>query len=136
MSRILKPGFFNLTATYRSDSDFHIPYLYLKNISEREIADTSTVMTKKKKLMVWFVSNCKTASKREKYMDELKKHIPVDIYGKCGKQKACENQYHKNCVNVSVEEYKFYFAAENTICREYFTGKICNQMSYLIHFID
>ena len=129
MSRILKPGFLNLTATYRSDSDFHISYLYFKNVSEREIADTSKVMTKKKKLMVWFVSNCKTASKREFFLDELKKYIPVDIFGKCGKQKACEHQHHKNCVNVSVEEYKFYFAAENTICKEYFTGKYISTLS-------
>ena len=72
--------------------------------------------------MVWFVSHCETDSKREKYIEELSKHIKVDIYGKCGRQEACGQRHTVNCVNVSMNEYKFYFAGENTICREYFTG--------------
>ena len=42
-------------------------------------------LAEKKKLMVWLVSHCDTKSQREDYVAELQKHIPVDVYGKCGK---------------------------------------------------
>ena len=124
-----QPGFFNLTSTFRNDSDFPTPYLYFKrknttiNSNNNNNNDEITVkLSKRKKLMVWFVSHCETDSKREKYIEELSKYIKVDIYGKCGRQEACGERHTSNCVNVSMNEYKFYFAGENTICREYFTG--------------
>ena len=72
--------------------------------------------------MVWFVSHCKTNSRREEYIAELSKHIHVDIYGKCGNQTSCGRDHWTNCTDVSIEDYKFYFAGENSICQEYFTG--------------
>lgn len=38
----------------------------------------------KKKLAAWFVSNCRTASRREDFVSELEKYVPIDIYGGCG----------------------------------------------------
>ena len=35
--------------------------------------------------IVWIVSRCHTLSRREIYAKELHQHIPVDIFGKCGK---------------------------------------------------
>ena len=35
------------------------------------------------RLIAWFVSHCNTPSKREKYVERIKKVIPVDIYGHC-----------------------------------------------------
>ena len=37
----------------------------------------------KSKLIVWPVSHCNTASKREEYVEKLSKYVQVDIYGKC-----------------------------------------------------
>ena len=121
---ISQPGFFNLTSTFRKDSDIQIPYLYYKNrtSSKPQKSVTLNEIKRRKKLMVWFVSHCNTGSKREDYMAELSKYIPVDIYGKCGKNVSCGGRYTENCTEVSMEDYKFYFAAENSICREYFTG--------------
>ena len=74
--------------------------------------------------MVWIVSNCKTQSKREEYMDELSKYIKVDVFGKCGNfTHKCHNYLNGSCTNNMMEGYKFYFAAENSLCKEYFTGK-------------
>lgn len=38
----------------------------------------------KKKLVAIMVSNCGGKNKRWAYVKELKKHIPVDVYGACG----------------------------------------------------
>ena len=35
-------------------------------------------------LAVQFVSNCHSSSRREFYVRELQKDIPVDVYGDCG----------------------------------------------------
>jgi hypothetical protein len=45
----------------------------------------------KTKLVAWIVSNCHSNSGRERYVEELKKHISVDVYGGCGTLK-CDNQ--------------------------------------------
>ena len=74
--------------------------------------------------MAWYVSHCNTNSKREKYIEELTKYLPIDIYGACGRQFVCgSNIKNKTCVHDLLEEYKFYFAGENSICKEYFTGR-------------
>ncbi len=41
-------------------------------------------LPKSRKLVAWFVGNCKTQSKRELYVKELQKYIDVDVYGNCG----------------------------------------------------
>ena len=40
-------------------------------------------ITSKTRIAAWFVSNCKTPVRREDYVAELQKHIPVDIFGRC-----------------------------------------------------
>ena len=76
------------------------------------------------RLVTWFVSHCDTPSKREKYVDEMKKTISVDIFGKCSENNT------SNIVRASTEEkellsqYKFYLAFENSRCPEYVTEKL------------
>ena len=133
MPIISQPRFFNLTSNFRSDSDFHLKYVYYRqktNITAGNTVKKESVLSKKKKLMAWFVSHCVTDGKREDYLEELRKYIPVDIFGECGKRKDCRSGRKKNCINVSLEEYKFYFAAENTICKEYFTGTQVSPHNY------
>jgi len=40
-------------------------------------------------LAAWIVSNCDISS-RSKFVEELKKYIPVDIYGKCSGRPLCK----------------------------------------------
>ena len=70
--------------------------------------------------MAWFVSHCKTDGMREKYIAELSKYIPIDIFGRCGKPTDCK--VNRKCTNQLIKGYKFYFAGENVICDEYHTG--------------
>lgn len=58
--------------------------------------DLRNMVQNKKKLVAWFVSNCKTPSAREKYVAELQKYVQVDVYGACGPFK-CFN--HMECCN-------------------------------------
>ena len=71
--------------------------------------------------MFWFVSHCMTLSKREVYMAELQKYIPVDVFGGCTKRRCCQG--NTTCMKTLIKRYKFYFAAENSLCKDYFTGK-------------
>ena len=124
---ISQPEFFNLTSTFRSDSDFPVPYFQtqVRDSPCHHCLPNSTVLNGKTKLMVWMVSHCKTQSKRENYMAELSKYIKVDVFGKCGNfTPKCQRHLHlDSCTNSMIEGYKFYFAAENSICKDYFTGK-------------
>ena len=124
---VSQPGFFNLTSTFRSDSDFPVPYFHtqLRDSPCDNCLPNSTLLLNKTKLMVWIVSNCKTQSKREDYMAELSKYIKVDVFGKCGNfTPECDSLWQSSCTNSMMDGYKFYFAAENSICKDYFTGKI------------
>ena len=125
------PGFFNLTSTFRTDSDFPIQYLRLiKKKRTSKQSNFSHILQPKKKLMAWFVSHCKTESRREDYAEELKKYIPIDIFGGCGNKTACQRnkpRKRKQCTNVQLPEYKFYFAAENSLCKDYHTGGLTDR---------
>ena len=116
-----------MTSTFRSDSDLPIPYLVTKPREEpcKDCLPDSTVLDQKTKLLSWFVSHCKTESKREEYAAELSKYIPLDIFGYCGNKTNCDNtKWKDSCTENLLHEYKFYFSAENALCKEYFTGKM------------
>ncbi|RCN47046.1 fucosyl transferase [Ancylostoma caninum] len=72
----------------------------------------------------WFVSHCSTNSKREKYVEQLQEHFPVDVYGSCGTLKCPRGGA---CENMLDEQYHFYIAFENSICKDYITEKLWNQ---------
>ncbi|KAL1467362.1 hypothetical protein MTO96_042245, partial [Rhipicephalus appendiculatus] len=42
----------------------------------------------KSKSAAWAVSSFKTSGKREHYVEELQKHLYIDVYGKCGEYKC------------------------------------------------
>lgn len=75
--------------------------------------------------MLWFVSHCDTASRRESYVKELEKYIKVDIYGWCSNQSdPCESANDREACMVNLyNSYKFYLAFENSHCDYYITEK-------------
>lgn len=79
------------------DSDVFLPYgLRKEAMADRIYNETlekeagsfnqrlSTLISGKNKTVAWVVSNCGAPSGRNKYVDELKKYIDVDIFGGCG----------------------------------------------------
>ena len=72
-----QPGFFNLTSSFRRDSDLPNPHFYTeRRVSPCDLCvPNTTLLLNKTKLITWIVSHCKTQSKREDYMAELSKYI-------------------------------------------------------------
>ncbi|GAU93793.1 hypothetical protein RvY_05678 [Ramazzottius varieornatus] len=116
-------GQFNLTMTYRLDSDVPIGYGKLRPFYADEDPQIYKDFGESKKYMVaWFVSNCRAKSGRLEYVKELQKHIPVDIYGDCGTMK-CPNATTPNCNTLLRDHYKFYLSFESSVCKDYITEK-------------
>ena len=113
--------------TYRRDSDVSAPY-GLFTQSSQPSSSVKTIQDRvrdlpKPKLVAWVVSNCKTPSKREDYVDELQKHIPVDIFGKCGTKNCPGKRTNSECGILLEGDYMFYLAFENSKCQDYVSEK-------------
>jgi len=122
----------NWTMTYRTDSD--IPYKYgavqpktvnpvplLIRTSPRNLTQ---IFQQKTKDVAWLVSDCVTESFREKYVQQLRKYIKVDIYGRCGTFHNCSKEEGIECMEQLAKEYKFYLSFENSVCKDYITEKV------------
>jgi len=121
---------FNWTMTYSTNSD--IPYTYgqVTRLPASPMSSSSTPVnyaSGKTKLVAWFVSHCLTQSRREKYVNILRKHIDVDIYGGCYTLKCAMNYSSQtsqsHCYDMLESDYKFYLAFENSFCDDYVTEK-------------
>ncbi|CAL7946373.1 unnamed protein product [Xylocopa violacea] len=145
--------FFNLTMTYRLDSDVVWAYNIVRDArTGRIVAPTrdtnwtafynrsddrayengdsalSKLIRGKKRPVAWFVSNCKAKSGRQNYVDELSRHISVDIYGRCG-SRTCP--VSEDCfARVAEPNYYFYLSFENSLCDDYVTEKLYNALRY------
>ncbi|CAF1149305.1 unnamed protein product [Rotaria sp. Silwood1] len=116
---------FNYTQTYRPDSDITATtlrnFFWLFNYKIYPNYNFESILETKisGKILVAIVSNCGGSSSRLHYINELKKYISVDVYGKCGR--PCPKV--PNCRQFAYSTYKFYLAFENSLCEEYVTEK-------------
>lgn len=124
---------FNLTHTIKSrtsyfafdlnrlDSNPHYIISYMKT----RVTSESSLIGKKKRLIMWFVSRCQSPNRREEFVRELSKYIPVDVYGSCGVfQDPCRNMTQpKSCLKDLYNSYKFYLSFENCNCDSYISEK-------------
>ena len=140
-----RPHFYNWTMTHRRDSDVYLSKSYgaLRRHKNKETIlqlppklKTGEILTKpedlfnrkysefakRTKLIAWFNSHCPTHSQREDYVKKLAEFIPVDIYGKCGPLE-CLPRNDPRCDARVLVNYRFYLAAENSLCPDYVTEK-------------
>lgn len=128
-------GLFNWTMTYRLSSDVVQPYGWLEPLSpfirhslsfdellKASIAANISPSRSNKKLAAWFVSNCESKSRREKYVQALAKYVQIDIYGDCGTLR-CSKTSVDDCYRMLEQNYKFYLSFENSFCDDYVTEK-------------
>lgn len=119
-------GLINWTATYRTDSTVHAPYnehqSHGPGDAPRSFQDLRSVVNSKTKLVAWFASNCGSKNGRLKYVQELQKYIPVDVYGHCGPL-VCEREEENLCLQKLRKDYKFYLSFENSNCKDYLSEK-------------
>uniref|UniRef100_A0A1I8BC46 Fucosyltransferase n=1 Tax=Meloidogyne hapla TaxID=6305 RepID=A0A1I8BC46_MELHA len=124
------PDFFNISMTYRLDSDIYYPYDQFvpcngecqvdEYWTEKEVMEN---VIRKTDLAMQVNSDCDTPSKRENLVDELRKLIKIDLYGKCVRGANCDFEY---CYNRELENHMFYLAFENAVCKSYVTEKFWN----------
>ncbi|XP_055691715.1 alpha-(1,3)-fucosyltransferase C-like isoform X2 [Lutzomyia longipalpis] len=138
---------YNLTMTYRRDSDIYWPYGFIsdRNLTYLSAADEPNWrkpvfddqidpelkenIRRKNKTAAWFVSNCNAESNRTDLNRIMQTIIDVDVYGKCGSLE-CPRDKKDNCYRLVEQHYFFYFSFENSLCRDYITEKVFNIMSY------
>jgi hypothetical protein len=118
-------GFFNLTATYRADSDFLTTYEATAEMTWQESDDNDDPVilndTNKTGFAVAIISNCGSdKNRRLEYIKELGKFISIDMYGGCGSKKCPSNA---DCKEFLADKYKFFLAFENSFCKGYVTEK-------------
>ncbi|XP_067281704.1 4-galactosyl-N-acetylglucosaminide 3-alpha-L-fucosyltransferase 9-like [Pseudorasbora parva] len=107
---------FNLTSSYRQDSDVPVPYGWILEATEEEKKYT---IPKKDTLVCWIVSNYSPDFKRSQYFTELAKHINVEAYGRHFNNQMNDDEYVQLMLRC-----KFYLSFENAIHRDYMTEKV------------
>uniref|UniRef100_A0A8D0E2X8 Fucosyltransferase n=1 Tax=Salvator merianae TaxID=96440 RepID=A0A8D0E2X8_SALMN len=107
-------NYFNLTMSYRRDSDIFTPYGWLETLAEPR----NVTIPEKSKLVAWVVSNWKHSSPRVKYYKKLRSYIPVDVYGR--RHVPLPRDKHLS----TLSQYKFYLAFENSVHEDYITEKL------------
>ncbi|EFB20499.1 hypothetical protein PANDA_017864, partial [Ailuropoda melanoleuca] len=108
---------FNLTLTYRRDSDIQVPYGFLTVSTNPFVFEVPS----KEKLVCWVVSNWNPEHARVKYYNELSKSIEIHTYG----QAFGEYVNDKNLI-PTISTCKFYLSFENSIHKDYITEKLYN----------
>ncbi|CAM5131949.1 Alpha-(1,3)-fucosyltransferase [Chelonia mydas] len=108
---------FNLTLTYRRDSDIQVPYGFMK-VSTSPFAFE---VPSKEKLVCWVVSNWNPEHARVKYYNELSKYTEIHTYG----QAFGDYVNDKNLI-PTISTCKFYLSFENSIHKDYITEKLYN----------
>ncbi|XP_068106802.1 3-galactosyl-N-acetylglucosaminide 4-alpha-L-fucosyltransferase FUT3-like [Hyperolius riggenbachi] len=105
---------FNMTMTFRQDSDVYRPYGRVEALKQPQ----SFSLPAKFKLVAWVVSKWYPGAQRNSYYNQLKKYIPIDVYGKNHIKLSWDDFY------TTISQYKFYLAFENSIYKDYITEKL------------
>lgn len=141
-------GFFNWTWTYKLDSDFRWGYITIYDLNGNVVGpaidmkwvdltpiseDLKIKLTSKSKAASWLVSDCRTKSNREYFVDELQKQLAnygwyIDIYGKCGTL-SCPRSGEDSCYKRIEDDYYFYLSFENSFSEDYVTEKLLNALN-------
>jgi Glycosyltransferase family 10 (fucosyltransferase) C-term/Fucosyltransferase, N-terminal len=111
---------FDLTMTYRLDSDIPVPYLgpwkaeTLLNPASPKTARSPAA---------YFASNPFDRCGRSEYVRQLMEHVPVDSYGQCWNNCKLPEDNGRDSKLDAIARYKFTLAFENSISRDYVTEK-------------
>jgi hypothetical protein len=124
-------GVFNMTADYLAESEFGINYESQKRFLwglNTTFNDSHDYSQGKTGFMTALISNCNAwHNHRMDYINNLRKHVNVTIYGRCGVKCPFEGDLCKEYIGA---KYKFYFAFENSNCRDYITEKFFIMLKY------
>ena len=139
---------FNWIMSYRMNSDVQLFYGRIdpdptvpKTMEEaQKLMDASRLPSSrnyaasKTNLVAWMVSRCDSHNLRESYVRQLRKFIPVDVYGICGNLTCARDGRNwlsnPQCYDMLEQKYKFYLSFENSFCTDYVTEKFFQIMDH------
>ena len=115
---------FDLRITYEADADMWAPYLpkraWWNEVRTRPLQPKTSPVP-----MAMFQSSRFNLSGRDRFVDELARHIAVDSYGRFLKNKAIEGPDLGPATKIeTIGRYPFCIAFENSICVDYVTEKL------------
>ena len=124
-------GLFDLTMTYKRDSDIPEVYGWMKKKMGKYDDLPKNHFDTRTKFALWFVTNCNLSEHSKTRFDmvtKMQKYIPIDIFGPCGKPDPCRQHTNNpvkwwQCTTLIKRQYKFYIAFENSICTDYITER-------------
>ncbi|XP_075892306.1 alpha-(1,3)-fucosyltransferase 4-like [Nelusetta ayraudi] len=123
-------GVFNLTMSYRADSNIFLPYGYLvprghgREEGAALCAPPVSARLFRPYFLAWVVSNWSVSSARAAFYYELSRHVHVDVYGDVGEPLP----RGEDSVIYKVRQYQFYLALENSQHTDYITEKLWNSL--------
>ncbi|KOB63349.1 Uncharacterized protein OBRU01_24246, partial [Operophtera brumata] len=141
-------SYFNWTWTFKLDSDVRWGYMVIRDHNNNVVGPNKEMhwikhgdmdpvsdefkerLKSKSKAAAWYVSSCRSRSKREQFVKELQKELKqfdltVDVYGKCGPLQ-CSRAKEAECFDLIKEKYYFYLSFENSFSEDYVTEKLLN----------
>ena len=129
--------------TYRQDSDIVHDYgryitrrqsatirdyqaldFYLSPSNNQSTFDVEKEFQARENRILWFVSNCRTRTKRHQIADRLNASFPIDQYGQCSSTNKKQTRISDHDFERLLFKYKFYLAFENAHCQDYITEKV------------
>lgn len=139
-------GYFNFSSTFQLDSDFpqNLDMLIwedpkkkkkisVNNEDDEENEDKINRLVGKTGFASALISNCGAISGRDSYINEMRKYVEVDVYGRCGRQ--CPSAFKNgtqsgDCRQIISEDYKFFLSFENSMCKGYVSEKFFFELKY------
>lgn len=119
--RLADPAFmapFDLEMSYRRDADVWAPYLPPPG----ELMSPAGPKTEPAPA-VYLASNANDRSGRHAYVAELMRHMAVDSYGACHRNRTLAHDDGRQAKLATIARYRFTLAFENSIARDYVTEK-------------
>lgn len=120
-------GKFNLTLSYRYDSDIFLPYGYLVpgSVQSRDtipLHAPSHARIRRPHLVAWVISNWSDRQARVAFYYALRRYVRVNVYGRAGLTLPVDS----GSVVQLASRYQFYLALENSEHVDYITEKLWN----------
>ncbi|KAL2092631.1 hypothetical protein ACEWY4_012429 [Coilia grayii] len=107
---------FNWTMSYRQDADIFMPY---GRMIPRRTNQSFVIPWNRSCLASWVVSNYNRHHQRSQVYHNLRKHIPIKVYGSANRRPLA-----KRALLPTIARCHFYLAFENSISRDYITEKL------------
>jgi hypothetical protein len=114
---------FDLTMTYRLDSDVPVPYLEPGLLAALARPPAPAARKAGRAPAVLFLSNPVERSGRTEYARELMRHLAVDSFGRCLNNRRLEEDRGGATLREVIRNYRFTLAFENSIAPDYVTEK-------------